>query len=112
MINYNPHDWRSHLFDIRGSMLPEIIGRVATCMGFALLVTICNEILPRWIPGFSLAVPPTVHTLVGTALGLLLVFRTNSSYDRFWEGRKFWGGMVNECRNLGRQASVLLSDAP
>lgn len=112
MINYNPHDWRSHLLDIRGSMLPEIIGRVALCVSWSVAITAAHELLPRWIPGFSLAVPPTVHTLVGTALGLLLVFRTNSSYDKFWEGRKLWGGMVNECRNLARQASTTLTAAP
>ncbi len=112
MINYNPHDWRSHLLDIRGSMLPEIIGRVTLCVGWSVLVTAAHELLPRWMPGFSLAVPATVHTLVGTALGLLLVFRTNSSYDKFWEGRKLWGGMVNECRNLARQANATLSGAP
>jgi ion channel-forming bestrophin family protein len=109
MINYNPHDWRSHLFDIRGSMLPEIMGRVITCVGWATLVTIAHEIVPRAIPGFTLAVPTTVHALVGVALGLLLVFRTNASYDRFWEGRKLWGGMVNECRNLARQGTSLMN---
>jgi putative membrane protein len=108
MINYNPHDWRSHLFDIRGSMLPEIMGRVITCVGWATLVTIAHEVIPKYIPGFKLAVPTTVHSLVGVALGLLLVFRTNASYDRFWEGRKLWGGMVNECRNLGRQGNSFL----
>ncbi len=46
------------------------------------------------------------------ALGLLLVFRTNASYDRFWEGRKLWGSIVNECRNLARGARALLSDDP
>jgi putative membrane protein len=112
MISYNPHDWRSHLLDIRGSMLPEIMGRVALCVGWSVVVTACHELLPKWIPGFSLSVPSTVHTLVGMALGLLLVFRTNSSYDKFWEGRKQWGGMVNECRNLARQASVMLSGVP
>lgn len=112
MINYNPHDWRSHLFDIRGSMLPEIIGRVVLCVGWSMVVTASHEILPRFMPDFSLSVPPTVHMLIGTALGLLLVFRTNSSYDKFWEGRKLWGGMVNECRNLARQASTWLAAAP
>lgn len=112
MINYNPHDWRSHLLDIRGSMLPEIIGRVVLNVGFALVITAAHELLPRYIPGFTLSVPPTVHTLIGTALGLLLVFRTNSSYDKFWEGRKMWGGMVNECRNLARQANTWLVGAP
>lgn len=110
MINYNPHDWRSHLLDIRGSMLPEIIGRVLSCVAWAAVVTIAHEILLAYKVKFSLAVPSVVHSLVGTALGLLLVFRTNSSYDRFWEGRKLWGGMVNECRNLARQGTNLLVD--
>lgn len=112
MINYDPHDWRSHLLDIRGSMLPEIIGRVATCVTWSLVVTAAHQLLPRYLPWFTLSVPSTAHTLVGTALGLLLVFRTNASYDRFWEGRKLWGGMVNECRNLGRQATTALAAAP
>ena len=52
-----------------------------------------------------MAIPSTVHSLVGVALGLLLVFRTNASYDRFWEGRRLWGGIVNETRNLARAAA-------
>jgi ion channel-forming bestrophin family protein len=108
MINYNPHDWRSHLLDIRGSMLPEIMGRVITCVAWGAVVTVAHELLPRYFAGFSLALPSVVHALVGTALGLLLVFRTNASYDRFWEGRKLWGSMVNECRNLARQGSAML----
>lgn len=114
MINYNPHEWRSHLFDIRGSMLPEIIGRVTTCVVWAFAVTAAHELLPKYFPDYFtqafLAVPPTVHTLIGVALGMLLAMRTNSSYDRFWEGRKLWGGMVNECRNLARQSSLLAAD--
>jgi ion channel-forming bestrophin family protein len=39
------------------------------------------------------------------ALGLLLVFRTNASYDRYWEGRRLLGGIVNRSRNLVRQAT-------
>ena len=39
-------------------------------------------------------------------LGLLLVFRTNASYERFWEGRKLWGSIVNTSRNLARQIWV------
>jgi putative membrane protein len=48
--------------------------------------------------------------LTGVALGLLLVFRTNASYDRFWEGRKLWGGIVNETRNLARMGVVYFRD--
>ena len=45
---------------------------------------------------------------MGVALGLLLVFRTNASYDRFWEGRRQWGSIINESRNLARGAWVHL----
>jgi putative membrane protein len=105
MNGYDPHDWTSHLFDIQGSMVKEIIGRVSVCVIWSATIVWIHESFPnRW---FDLEMPETAHALVGTALGLLLVFRTNASYDRFWEGRKMWGGMVNETRNLTRQVSVL-----
>ncbi len=102
---YDPHSWTSHLFDIRGSMVKEILGRVLLCVIWSAAVVIVHElalITPTW-----LEIPETGHALVGGALSLLLVFRTNSSYDRFWEGRKLWGGIVNETRNLVRLASVV-----
>jgi putative membrane protein len=40
------------------------------------------------------------HGFLGLILGSLLVFRTNTSYDRWWEGRKLWGQLVNDIRNL------------
>ncbi len=49
------------------------------------------------------------HAIIGTPLSLLLVFRTNASYDRFWEARKIWGSIVNESRNLARSATALLA---
>ncbi len=45
-------------------------------------------------------VDTTVYTLLGLVLSILLVFRTNTAYDRWWEGRKQWGALVNNCRNL------------
>jgi putative membrane protein len=56
--------------------------------------------------------PTTIHMLIGTALGMLLVFRTNSSYDRFWEGRRMWGNIINESRNLARLGGVALRSVP
>jgi putative membrane protein len=49
-------------------------------------------------PNLTLEVGP--HEIVGALLGLLLVFRTNAGYDRWWEARKLWGGIVNQSRNL------------
>lgn len=111
MVNYDPDDWYSHLCDIRGSMIREIFARVATCVVWSCLVVVVHKFIEHH-HGISLAIPETAHSLVGVALGLLLVFRTNASYDRFWEGRKQWGSIVNECRNLARAASMHLAGAP
>jgi putative membrane protein len=50
----------------------------------------------------------TMHTLLGFALSLLLVFRTNTAYDRWWEGRKLWGSLVNNSRNLAIKLQAML----
>ncbi len=105
MIHYDPHRWRDHFFDIHGTLVREIGGRVAVAVACAAVVTLLHEYKIA-----AVAIPSFLHTLVGSALGLLLVFRTNSSYDRFWEGRKLWGGIVNETRNLVRASSVVLRD--
>ncbi|MBI2943477.1 MAG: hypothetical protein HYY25_04690 [Candidatus Wallbacteria bacterium] len=106
MVEYDPHSWWAHFWDIRGSMVRAIGMRVLVCTLWACLVVEACE------AGLPLAVPPTGHGLVGVALGLLLVFRTNASYDRFWEGRKMWGGIVNQTRNLARGASAMLTRDP
>ncbi|MCX6611276.1 MAG: bestrophin family ion channel [Acidobacteria bacterium] len=103
MISYDPHKWLSHFFDLRGSMFREIIGRVLLCVAWAAAV-VCFD---KYVVDVNIS--SLLHALTGSALGLLLVFRTNASYDRFWEGRKLWGGIVNETRNLIRSASVHLA---
>lgn len=50
----------------------------------------------------------SMHSLLGIVLGLFLVFRTNSAYERWWEGRKLWGGMVNSCRNFALKLNAYL----
>src|SRR5687767_908983 len=103
MIDYDPHNWRDHLLDIKGSMVRQIFSRVALAAVWAALVTCVHEF---YVP---LAVLSVGHMLIGVPLGLLLVFRTNTSYDRYWEGRRLWGAIVNDTRNLARAASVQLS---
>jgi ion channel-forming bestrophin family protein len=49
----------------------------------------------------SLEVGLAPYEVTGAALGLLLVLRTNAGYERWWEGRKLWGGIVNQSRHLG-----------
>ncbi len=49
-----------------------------------------------------------LHNLLGFVLSLLLVFRTNTAYDRWWEGRKLWGALVNNSRNLAMKLNAIL----
>ncbi len=101
MIDYDPHDWWATFFAMRGSMLTELFSRILV------VTTIAAGVAAAHHYGYPIDIPATPHTLVGVALGLLLVFRTNASYDRFWEGRKLWGGIVNSTRNVVRGAAAL-----
>ncbi len=51
-----------------------------------------------------------MHSLLGFAISMLLVFRTNTAYDRWWEGRKLWGALVNNSRNLAIKLNVMLHE--
>lgn len=51
-----------------------------------------------------------IHSLLGFVLSLLLVFRTNTAYDRWWEGRKLWGKLVNDSRNFAIKISSILEN--
>lgn len=51
-----------------------------------------------------------LHSLLGFVLSLLLVFRTNTAYDRWWEGRKLWGKLVNDSRNFVIKINSILPE--
>src|ERR671926_74594 len=55
-------------------------------------------------PFKAIAIPDLTVSILGAVLGMLLGFRTNSAYDRWWEARKLWGSLVNSSRSLARQA--------
>lgn len=58
----------------------------------------------------NLHVPLALIAIVGTALSLLLAFRTSQSYDRWWEARIVWGAIVNDSRTLIRQVQLYLDE--
>lgn len=59
-----------------------------------------------------IAVPDTIHSLIGLSLGMLLVFRTNSSYDRFWEARIFLGTIIGQTKSLLRALEINFAAYP
>ncbi len=98
-----PHPGRLRLaLQYRGSVIPAIMPPVLLCTGFGLAMSVLDRyIRPLHLPVLGSVIPTIV-------LGLLLVFRTNTAYERFWEGRKLWGVMVNTSRNLTRLIWVAL----
>mmetsp|Transcript_27920 Transcript_27920/g.38604 ORF Transcript_27920/g.38604 Transcript_27920/m.38604 type:complete len:426 (+) Transcript_27920:107-1384(+) len=58
----------------------------------------------------NVVLPNSPFSLTAGALSLLLVFRTNSSYGRWWEARKIWGGLLNRSRDFVRQGLTWFSD--
>ena len=96
--------WRDALA-IKGSITPLVVKDIVIfglISGVICMVSQGAELLLH--TRFGLAVAP--FEFAGAALGLLLILRTNSGYDRWWEGRKLWGGIVNQSRNLAISALV------
>jgi putative membrane protein len=96
--------WLRIALQLRGSVLLAVLPRSLFCGFFGLLVTVLfNYSLPVSLPFLASLIPNIV-------LGLLLVFRTNTAYDRYWEGRKFWGRIINDTRNLARHIWVAVRE--
>jgi ion channel-forming bestrophin family protein len=86
----------SEAFAVRGSTTPIVAVRVLIFAALAALITLINEDVRTFNIGVELA----PYEVGGALLGLLLVVRTNAGYERWWEARKAWGGIVNQSRNL------------
>ena len=82
------------------TMQKVIRGSMAIGM-YSLLVCIATDVFH-----LTSNLPSNLFSLLGIVLSILLVFRTNTAYDRWWEGRKHWGALVNHCRNLAVMAQA------
>lgn len=108
MIVRPRHHWFRLLFVWRGSVLPDIVGRLALVLAVSAVSVLCREWWLAQFPGSALSIPP--FTLMGVALAIFLGFRNSVSYERFWEARKQWGAILVVARALMRQVEALLPD--
>jgi putative membrane protein len=96
--------WRDAV-TIRGSITPIVLPCVLAFGLFATGLCALSWLIERvFHVRTGLEVAPYEIAGAGAALGLLLILRTNAGYDRWWEARKLWGGIVNQSRNLGISA--------
>ena len=98
--------WLRQVFFLQGTALKVIWKRVAVTTLLALVVTLLQDTYKV----FDYSLTPLPFSLIGLALSIYLGFRNNTGYDRFWEGRKLWGRMVNVSRTFARQVQSLVRD--
>ncbi|QJX48749.1 hypothetical protein HMJ29_18235 [Hymenobacter taeanensis] len=103
MIIRPRYNWFRMLFVWQGSVLPQVLPRLLILFALSLGVTYFHGTI------FQHRVPLTAapFTLFGVALAIFLGFYNNVSYDRYWEGRKLWGALLNDTRSLARQALTM-----
>lgn len=109
MINYNPKSWITLIFSVHKSDTLRILWKELLYMGALTLLIAYIEI--RYFPeAVFLEKLTVVYSLIGFVISLLLVFRTNTAYDRWWEGRRKWGELVNDTRNFAIKINSILED--
>jgi len=114
MINYNPKSWLSLIFSLNKSDTIRILWK--QLLFISALATIIISLLhllsvedQDLLSSYTKELT-AIYSLIGFVMSLLLLFRTNGAYDRWWEGRKLWGAIVNDCRSAFLKISCRISN--
>ena len=87
-----------------------VFGKIKFEILWVAVYGIIIEILYQKFKWTDISIPMTVPTVLGTIISLLLAFRSNQAYDRWWEARIIWGAIVNDSRTLARQVLSLIEN--
>ncbi|KAI9146424.1 Bestrophin/UPF0187 [Paraphysoderma sedebokerense] len=87
-------------FHFRGSVIMRVALPVLLCTAWSVAIFLIYVLVPS-SPKY-VAIETLFIQIISLVLSLLLVFRTNTAYDRYWEGRRLWGTLIKDCRNLAR----------
>lgn len=109
MITYNPKSWITLIFTLHKSDTLRMLWKELL---FISCFTLCIAFIEiHYFPHLTyLKELFSVYSLIGFVISLLLVFRTNTAYDRWWEGRRKWGELVNDTRNVSVKLSSVLKN--
>lgn len=97
MVTYNPKDWFKLIIQFHKSDTFRILLPTMLLLG-GVTFTVCfveKKFLSIEVPTLTI-----FHQIAGFIISMVLVFRINTAYDRWWEGRKLWGSLINNSRNL------------
>lgn len=96
MITYNPKDWFRLIFQFHKSDTFRILLPTMLVLGLFTASLVYLELNDH----VNLKSSTVFHQILGFVLSMLLVFRINTAYERWWEGRKLWGSLINNSRSL------------
>src|SRR6218665_261943 len=105
MVTYNPKDWFRLIFFFHRSDTLRIL--LPTMMLLGLLTAGACYVEKRYIE-FEVPTLTIFHQISGFVISMVLVFRINTAYDRWWEGRKLWGSLMNNTRNLAIKLNAIV----
>lgn len=110
MIAYNTKDWFVFIFRFpKADTFRKLAPLLITIMAYSAIVAYVEVELLNFMEKKYTQNITIIHNLLGVLISMLLVFRTNSAYDRWWEGRKLWGSLVNNSRNFALKLDPILT---
>jgi putative membrane protein len=109
MIAYNPKDWFTFIFKLHKSdTVRQLFPMMIAITIYAAVVSYLEIYIVHIDKDSQLKNLSLIYSMLGFVISLLLVFRTNTAYDRWWEGRRLWGQLINTSRNLSIKLNQIL----
>lgn len=110
MISYKPKDWLTFIFHFhKADTVRVLMPMILVMCAYSGLIAYLELEVWELSKDSNVKNLTLLHNLLGFVLSMLLVFRTNTAYDRWWEGRKLWGALVNNSRNMAMKLNAYLS---
>ena len=112
MIRYNPKEWFTFIFRLhKADTFRQLTPMMLSIAVYVALVAFLEIEVFNLGKDSHLINITVMHGMLGFVISLLLVFRTNTAYDRWWEGRRLLGSLVNNSRNLVMKLNALLPES-
>ncbi len=109
MTSYNPKDWISFIFKLsKADTFRKLIPMMLIIGTYSAVIAYLEMVYWKLPEDSHVKNISIMHSMLGFVISLLLAYRTNTAYDRWWEGRKIWGGLVNNSRNLAIKINAMI----
>lgn len=87
-----------------------VLGKIKIELILVVIYVVSFDLIHRYFDAVAMNIPIAIPTIIGTVISLLLAFKSNQAYDRWWEARMIWGAIVNDSRTLLRQVIGFYKD--